>query len=150
MTDIFDLLQGQRVYFDTVIFIHAVEPDKCEPRTRAAVAQLFQMVDAGGLHAVTSEMTLAETLVLPFRENDLALERAYRELLSSSGPFHVQPVDRDTLLAAAQLRADTSSLWTVDAIHVAAVRISECRFFVTNDKRFPVPRDLEKLVISQI
>jgi predicted nucleic acid-binding protein len=66
---ILDAIQGNRVYLDTNIWIYASEG---YPPFIYNLSQLFQSIDQGNLNAVTSELSLAEALVKPFQNQDLA------------------------------------------------------------------------------
>ncbi len=59
---LFERVRGRRVYFDTGVFIYALED---EPATQAQMLPLFAALDAGEVEVVTSELTLAEVLVVP-------------------------------------------------------------------------------------
>ena len=61
-------IAGNRVYLDTNLFIYALEGF---PEYADRISELFAAVDRGVLSAVTSELTLAESLVKPFMDNDL-------------------------------------------------------------------------------
>ena len=56
---------GDRLYLDTNIFIYAVEGFKPHDRI---LRELFELIADQAVHAVTSELTLAEALIVPFRE----------------------------------------------------------------------------------
>ncbi len=59
--------QGRRVYLDTNFFIYTLE--NFAPAA-AAVAKLGEMIQNGEVSAYTSELTLAEVLVVPLRQGD--------------------------------------------------------------------------------
>ena len=56
-------LEGLTVYFDTNIFIYALEGF---PPLDAVAARLLDFLDEGNCRGVTSELALAECLVKPF------------------------------------------------------------------------------------
>lgn len=66
---ILDAIQGNRVYLDTNIWIYASEG---YPVFIHDLTQLFQSIDRSNLNPVTSELLLAEALVKPFQNQDLA------------------------------------------------------------------------------
>jgi hypothetical protein len=57
-------LRGARAYFDANVFIYRVEAD---PQWRAVLDELWGMLDGGWLRAVTSELSLAESLIYPIK-----------------------------------------------------------------------------------
>lgn len=84
-------LFGQRVYLDTNIFIYAYE---AHPRFIGAVTDLFAEIEKGNIRAVTSELTLAEVLVMPIFNKNRKAQRLYRQALRNSGNFLVHPINR--------------------------------------------------------
>ena len=121
-------LIGQRVYLDANVFVYAVE--RVAPYADA-LRSLFQSITSGETPAVTSEITLAETLVKPFRTEDVELEAAFRSALGAPGMTLVV-VSHAVLVQAARLRA-VSSVKLPDAIHAATAQLSGCDVLLTND-----------------
>jgi predicted nucleic acid-binding protein len=118
---------------DTVVFIYFVEE---HPEFLPLVGPLFSGVDTGRWPAVTSALTLLETLVVPFRAGDTALAERYEALLSHSRGLRLVDLDRSLLRGAAHLRA-TLSVKTPDALQLAAALMTGCTSFVTNDRALP-------------
>lgn len=87
------------------------------------------------IFVVTSELTLAETLVGPIKANNLLIQQTYRSFLTTTAILEVAPVSRRILEAAAQLRA-TTKLKLPDAIHLATALQYQCDSFLTNDVSF--------------
>ncbi len=143
---ILDAIQGNRVYLDTNIWIYALEG---YPASIDDLTQLFQSIDQGNLSAVTSELSLAEALVKPFQNQDLAKQTTYKQLITSSQNLTVIPVNRDVLIEAARLRASVN-IKLPDAIHAATALLTQCSTFVTNDQRFQGVPGLTVVLLSQI
>ena len=95
------------VALDTSIFIYFLERD---PRYLSSLRPMFEAIAAGRLPAVTSGITLLESLVVPLRAGDLALAERYESLLTRSRGLRMIDLDRDVLRGAAQLRAMRPSL----------------------------------------
>ncbi|MEH1936237.1 MAG: PIN domain-containing protein [Nostoc sp.] len=110
---ILDAIQGTRIYLDTNIWIYALEG---YPPFVQDLTQLFQSIDQGSLSVVTSELSLAEVLVKPFQNQDLAQQTTYKQLISNSQNLTVIPVSRQVLIEAAQLRASIN-MKLPDVIH---------------------------------
>ena len=121
------------VALDTQIFIYFIEE---EDRFLSLVKPLFEAIDRGELVGVTSGLTLMEVLVVPYRSGNSALADRYESLLTTSRGLRFVEVDRRLLKAAAQLRA-TFKFRPPDAIQVAAALVSDCKSFLTNDRRIP-------------
>lgn len=132
--------QAGRIYLDTNIFIKAFE-------TSDSVANKAAIILSGTMVAtpprlVTSELTLGELLVVPYRNADSSLIRFYNNLLRSNQWMDVQPVTRDILLSAAQLRATNPARKLPDAVHVATAIASGCTHLLSSDKRIgPGPNE---------
>jgi predicted nucleic acid-binding protein len=120
------------VLLDTAIFIYYIEEN---PAYLALVEPVFAAVAGGTLTSVTSELTLLEVLVVPYRLGDLRLAAQYEALLSRSAGLLLVPVDRALLRAAAHLRA-TTGLKTPDAIQLAAAEATGCTTLLTNDRDY--------------
>ncbi|MEO0852608.1 MAG: PIN domain-containing protein [Cyanobacteria bacterium J06648_11] len=126
------LIQGDCVYLDTNIWIYALEDI---PKLGQALVPVFNAVDNGTLSAITSELTLAETLVKPLQIGNQAQRDTYTAALTSRGNLQVAPITRNILTHAAEIRA-TTRLKLPDAIHVATALRHNCTTFLSNDKQF--------------
>ncbi|MBD6616934.1 type II toxin-antitoxin system VapC family toxin [Komarekiella sp. 'clone 1'] len=129
---ILNAIQGTRVYLDTNIWIYALEG---YPAFVQNLTQLFQNIEQGNLSVITSELSLAEALVKPFQNQDLAQQKTYKQFISNSRNLTVIPVSRQVLIEAAQLRASVN-IKLPDAIYAATALLSQCSTFLTNDQRF--------------
>lgn len=87
----------------------------------------------------TSELTLAELLVRPHRDEDESLIQLYDNWTVSGGWLTVGHVDRDVLRSAALIRAENSTIKLPDAIHLSTAVGFRCTHFLTADKRIPNP-----------
>lgn len=139
-------MAGKEIYLDANIFIYLLEGyEELTP----LLTQLFKLIDAGSLRAVTSELTLAETLVKPMSDKNLSLQQAYKNALQTSSGLEVRPITRDILISAAQLRADLS-VRLPDAIHIATARAAGCKTFLTNDKPLKKDIGMPVMIISEV
>src|SRR5439155_10564186 len=75
-----DLGKGP-VGLDTVAFIYFIEE---HPDYLPLLDPIFEAVDQGALHVVTSSLTLLEVLVIPYRSGNLPLAQKYERLLTRS------------------------------------------------------------------
>ncbi len=123
---------GQRVYLDTNIIIYVVEG---KDEFAYILNALLAAISVSDITAITSEITIAETLVKPFKNSQIHFQNAYKNFLTPSLNFDIIPVSRDILESAAQIRA-TTKLKLPDAIHWATADLHNCDSFLTNDKLF--------------
>lgn len=121
------------VAVDTSIFIYFIED---HPRYGSLLKPLFAHIDGGGVAAVTSVLTLLETLVVPYRAGDRELASKYEAMLTNGRGLTVVPIDRSLVRLAAEIRATTSAR-TADALQLATALATRCSAFLTNDGRLP-------------
>ena len=131
------------VALDTSIFIYWLEEDS---RYLPLLEPLFRAIDEERIRAVTSGLTLLETLVMPYRHGDSELASRYEHLLTGSRGLTLIPLDVPLLRTAAELRARTG-VGTPDALQLAAALHAGSAAFLTNDRRLP---ELPGLVIHQL
>lgn len=119
----------RRLFLDTAPLIYHVQG---HPKYFACTRFIFELVDAGTIQAVTSTITLAESLVLPLRKNDQDLSDRFRDrILFGMNTVHAGV---DTVAeSAAALRA-RYNLTLLDAFQVACAHDLGCDAFLTNDK----------------
>lgn len=133
------------IAIDTAVFIYFLEE---HPVFLPIVEPLFEAIDAGRVRAVTSTLTLLETLVIPYRAGNLALAAQYEALFVRSRHLSLVDIDRPLLRAAAALRA-RHAIKTPDALQVAAALSAGCRTLVTNDRKLPTIPGLEVIDLGR-
>lgn len=121
------------VGLDTVTFIYFIEE---HPQFLPLLEPVFVAIDAGALGGVTSDVTLLETLVGPYRVGDIALAARYEAILTRSRGIRLIELRRSVIHAAAQLRAGFR-ITTPDALQLAAALSARCGAFLTNDRDLP-------------
>ena len=134
------------VYVDANCIIYSVE--KVAPFAEL-LRPLWEAAAAGRIRAVSSEVTLLETLVRPLKERNQRLEQFLLAFLLGSNEVRLVSVDAGILVRAARVRAETG-LKTPDAIHAATALASECAMFLTNDKDFRRVNGLPVTVLSAL
>ncbi len=137
---------GQRVYFDANIIIYLVEgfaPFLDQLRA------LSIALNTGEIIAITSELTLAEVLVKPLKDQLPAIQQAYKTFLTPTRALSIATVSREILEDAAQLRA-TTKLKLPDAIHLATAFRQSCDSFLTNDEVFRTLNLPQIKMLSQV
>ena len=128
----------ERIYIDTNIFIYFMEVnDEFSNKTRSIIKYLH----ANKIEIVTSELTIAECLVKPIKENSIALVSLYLELLQNKARFSVIPVSKTILMESAKVKAETNGDLP-DCIHLATARFSRCKHIFSHDA-MKTPKDIE-------
>ena len=125
-------LHGQKVYLDANIFIYAIEA--IDPWAKE-LNDVFVGLKSREFSAVTSSLSLAECLVMPFKNNRHDLVQVYRQMFLPRPYLDVAPIDNDVLLFSAHVRAQ-SGLKLPDAIHAATALTRKCTALLTNDTGF--------------
>jgi predicted nucleic acid-binding protein len=129
-------IKGKRVYFDTNVFIYLVED---YPAFQTSLNEIHDSILHQEAEIFTSELTLCEVLVMPFRLNNTEVVNIYRQLIEDSGAFNLLPTKRETYIRASLIRAQMG-LKMADAIHMATAMECGCEVFVSNDTGLKVPK----------
>ncbi|UVC09333.1 PIN domain-containing protein [Rhizobium sp. TH2] len=121
------------VYLDTNVIIAIMEA----PPSDAAAIQDFwkQQLGRVALSFHTSELSLAELLVAPYRREDRSLVHDYLRLFADRHTLAVHMVSRAILDVAAVIRSGRK-MKLPDAIHLATASATSCSHFLTFDEGF--------------
>lgn len=141
---IIDIIGKGPVCLDTCVFIYYIEE---HPSYINTVIKIFESIDNGHITAVTSGITLLETLVVPLRKKDQNLAKHYQQLLTESEGLTLLELNEELLYSGALLRANFG-LKTPDALQIAAAQLEKCTVFLTNDRRLPDIKGLKILQLS--
>ena len=143
---ILEYMRGSVVGLDTTPLIYFIEKNVTyHPLLRPFFVELA----SGQFTAVTSTITLVETLVHPIRNNQNDLARRYREILLNTAYLTTYNVSPDIAQKAAEIRANYQ-IRTPDAIQLAASVQANATFFLTNDhnlKKFP---EIKVIVVDDL
>ena len=139
-------LTGKQVYLDTNIIIYLLEG--FEPHT-TILSQLLQAIEQGQITCITSELTVAEVLVRPFKREAADHIKTYTDALNDPRLVTLKPVTYQTFVDAAFTRAETG-MKLPDAIHVAAALQANCDIFLTNDKKIKTPKSLCLMTLDEL
>ncbi|MFT4135350.1 type II toxin-antitoxin system VapC family toxin [Microbacterium sp.] len=114
------------IYVDACLLSNAMEDEgELGRRTRALLSRRDEVF-------TISPLVMLEALVLPLRA-DAAERRVKQESLFAE--FVVLGIDDAAYLLAAEVRAASPGLKTVDALHVAIAQLGGCAALWTNDQR---------------
>jgi predicted nucleic acid-binding protein len=118
-----------RVFLDTAPVIYYIER---HPEYATRVDPIFDALDAGVIEAVTSAVTLSETLVGPFKQGNASLARRFEEMVVRGPGVTFVSINEVIAREAAALRA-VKRVHLGDALQLAAAKVSSCDCFLTND-----------------
>jgi len=135
----------RRVYLDANVFVAAFEHVGAHSDH---AWWIIRAIESGDIAAGTSEITLAEVLVKPFEVGATDLADGYERMMVSGSNFEVLPVRRDILVNAAALRARRTSIRLPDAVHIATAQALSCGFFISDDRRLPMPDGIRMLAVN--
>lgn len=140
-------LQGVKILFlDTAPVIYFIESN---PIYREKVSQVFRVADENEVTFVTSPITLAECLVIPYRQGLEQLRQDFIDLITGGEQTIFVPISAEVGQRAAQLRAEYGFALP-DALQVAVALMTNCDAFLTNDRRLARVQQLRALVISDL
>ncbi len=140
------LHQVKRLFLDTAPVIYYVEKN---PRYLAVVAPIFDRIDDGVLTAVTSPITLAECLVMPYRLGLSRLQEHFFELIVHGQNTVFVPLDPECARQAAELRAHYR-ITLPDALQIATALKAGCEALLSNDSRLQRVTELRVLVVDEL
>jgi predicted nucleic acid-binding protein len=135
-----------RLFLDTAPVIYYVEKN---PHYLALVKIVFDHIDDGSLNAVTSPVTLAECLVVPYRLGLVQLQQDFFDLIVHGRNTVFEPIDHRSAQHAAELRA-RYNLALPDALQVAVALGAGCDALLTNDGDLKRVTELRVLILDEL
>jgi predicted nucleic acid-binding protein len=135
-----------RLFLDTAPVIYYAEKDA---RYLSVVDTIFDCLDSGRMQAVTSPVTLAECLVVPYRLSQETLRQVFSDIIINGANVVFACIDDKTGTVAAELRARYNISLT-DALQVAVALQNDCEAFLTNDMTLKRLTELNILVLSEL
>jgi len=136
----------QRLFLDTAPIIYYVEN---HPRYVETMERVFEALDVGRLQAITSPVTLAECLVAPIRDGDIALQQDYIHTAARSPNATLVPSDEEIAVLASELRA-RYGLSLPDAFQLSTAIRARCDAFLTNDLAFQRVTETRVLLLDEL
>ena len=123
------LVDGDLVLVDSAPLIYWLDG---HPRFAALFEGLFALYDQGRIDIAVSTITIAEVLVGPFKNAQIALAKRYEKALTG---FDVVAVSPEIAITGARLRAGTG-LRLPDALQAATALEIGAKALVTHDRDF--------------
>lgn len=138
-------IQGKRIYLDINIFLYCFED--ISPYSEM-LQPIIENIERDFFYAVTSELSLAEALVKPMKDNNQHCVDVYLHGIQTTPTMTVIPVDRTILIEAARIRSTTSNKLP-DAIHLATALYERCDSFLTNDLQIKTIPPLQMIQLNE-
>lgn len=138
--------ERERIGIDTNLFIYFLED---HPRYGTWCASLFDRIERGHNHAVTSTVTLLELLVQPYRDQKEELAQKIFALATTYPKIEWMPVTLNVADRAAELRA-RYRLSTPDAIQLATAIGHKATRFYGNDRALRRVKEIECILVDDL
>jgi len=135
----------KRMFLDTAPVIYYVEG---HPQYLPLVENIFDKIDTGHMEAVTSPITLAESLIIPYRIANPELQKIFVEVLTGGSHTYFATIGQNAGEQAAQLRAHYN-LSLADALQLALAMEMNCDAFLTNDIALKRVTELSIIVLEE-
>lgn len=139
-------MSGKRVYMDTNIFIYFLEQSD---GYYESVAPIIEACEAGKLIGYTGDVAVAETMIQPYREDNLSLVANFKAFFATENFLSIQSHDAAIFDLAAQLRAKRG-MKLIDALHYATALKAGCSFFLSNDAGIKSDALMEVIAINTL
>lgn len=142
-----DTLRGvRRLFLDTAPVAYFLER---HPLYQSVVTPVFRAIDQGTPVGITSPISLAECLVLPYRLGNAAVAQVFLAFFLTGRNVSLASIDANVGQAAADLRA-RYNLTLTDALQVAVALDAGCEALLTNDAVFRRVGELRIIMIDDL
>ncbi|WP_161889620.1 type II toxin-antitoxin system VapC family toxin [Pontibacter russatus] len=116
---------------------------------QAGLKNFFAAFDKGDFAIITSTLTLLEVLVQPMKLNRQDLVEQYKRILSSASGIEILEITSAVACRAAELRAKYK-LKTPDSIQVGTALEYEAKYFLTNDVRLSIIKEIKTITPQEL
>jgi predicted nucleic acid-binding protein len=139
-----NLLYGKKIFLDTAPLIHYIEESSDYV---LKLNELFLLQN--NCRFITSVITLSEVLVMPLRKGNTELAKQYEDILLQSENFDVYEINTEIAKETARLRAKYT-IKTPDAIQLATANYCSVDYFLTNDLRLKLIKELNIITLTDL
>jgi predicted nucleic acid-binding protein len=139
------LSDHKRVALDSRVFMYAFTQHL---EFGAVAKEILDCVEDHLVEAITPATTLTDILVKPIREGKENIEKQFKLFFKHFPNLTVLPIDEDTAIRAAHLKAKYD-ISTPDALFIAAAIHSEASVLITNDERLEKITELPTLPLTR-
>jgi len=125
------MIEYKKVFIDTAPVVYFLQGNELYfEKTRNILRNLRKM----GITLISSDITIAEYLVMPYRENNLLLTNALERFIRLA-EIKIIHTSENIARNAARIRAEYKGFKAIDAFQLATALESDCDLFLTNDKQ---------------
>ena len=125
------MTECSRVFIDTAPIIYYLQHDKLYFKLANDIFWHFQKSSAS---LVSSDITIEEYCVRPYKSNDLLLIHALEGFVRDA-KIEIVHTSWKIATRAAHIRAEYPAFKAMDSLQIAAAMESGCDLFLTNDKQ---------------
>jgi predicted nucleic acid-binding protein len=143
---ILSLIQGERVYIDTNIFVYFLDRNE---RYFDTVVPFFQLFDEGVSLACTGDAAVAETLYKPYQVDDVIRVSEFKAFFANDEFLTILPHTTKVFELAAEL-SPKLGMKLIDALHYATAALAGCAFILTNDAGFTSKGEIEVIYLQDL
>ncbi len=140
------LMGVTRLFLDTAPVVYFVEEN---PDFLPFTLSIFERIERGDFLGVVGAVTLAECLVMPFRNGLVELQQQFVALLTATDGIEIVDMKGESGILAGELRAKYN-LQLPDALQIAVALSSGCEAFLTNDVALKRVTELRVLVLGEL
>ncbi len=140
------LLNSDRTYLDSNAVIAIIES---QSKLSNSQLSFIKGIDDGSVDCVSSDLALAECLVLPLRQKD---EKKLADMLiffSEGDVLPIIPFTRKLFIRAAEIRA-VSNVKMPDALHIACADVTNCTVFMSADAGIRLPKGMRRVAFQDL
>ncbi len=134
----------KKIFFDTNPIIYYLED--CGEFSKKITAFIDTYAESD---FVTSTVTVTEYLTGAYRKDDEELAANFKGVISDY-EFEVVPIDWNIAEEAARIRGKYWGFKTMDALQLAAAKLSGCDLFVSNDRQLKQYDGLDMFVVEEM
>jgi predicted nucleic acid-binding protein len=139
-------IRDKIIGIDTMVFIYHLED---HPDYSHLTDRIFEAVENGKYHAITSVITLLEILIKPKRDNSLLVAKDYKNLLLTFPHLKIFDLDVNISDIASDFRAKYG-IKIPDAIQIATTIYGGSKSFITNDNSLKKIEEVNVLLLDDL
>ena len=133
-----------RVFLDTAPLVYFLDGDT--PYT-TAMEHIISYLHENDVGMITSVITAAEYLVVPYRQDNMGQVRSFFSFVTDA-EIRILPIDVGIAEQSAKFRAQYPSLKGMDALQLASASYADCDVFLTNDKRLCQCKEVNCMLVD--